>query len=50
MKTILIGKKNIGAFGDWANLIKFEKFISPVMNLIDFGCSGGFLLKNINCR
>jgi SAM-dependent methyltransferase len=43
-------QKNIGAFGGWANLVKFERFISPEMNVIDFGCGGGFLLKNINCR
>jgi SAM-dependent methyltransferase len=43
-------QKNIGAFGGWANLMKFEKYITPETNVIDFGCGGGFLLKNINCN
>lgn len=43
-------QKNIGAFGGWANLIKFEKHITPEMNVIDFGCGGGFLLQNIKCK
>lgn len=43
-------QKNIGAFGGWANLVKFENFISAEMDVMDFGCGGGFLLKNINCN
>jgi SAM-dependent methyltransferase len=43
-------QKQLGAFGGWAELIKFEKFILPDMNVIDFGCGGGYLLKNINCK
>lgn len=43
-------QKNIGAFGGWANLVKFEKYISPEMNVIDFGCGGGFLLNHIDCK
>jgi SAM-dependent methyltransferase len=43
-------QKQLGAFGGWAELIKFEKFISPDMTVIDFGCGGGYLLKNINCK
>jgi SAM-dependent methyltransferase len=43
-------QKDIGAFGGWAELIKFENQITPNMNVIDFGCGGGFLLKSINCK
>ena len=43
-------QKDIGAFGGWAELVKFENYITPEMNVIDFGCGGGFLLKNINCK
>lgn len=43
-------QKDIGAFGGWAELIKFEKQITPEMNVIDFGCGGGYLLKQIKCK
>ena len=43
-------QKSQGAFGGWAELIKFKKFINTDMNVIDFGCGGGFLLKSINCK
>ena len=41
---------SVGAFGGWANLTKFEKYIKPHFNVIDFGCGGGYLLKNIACK
>lgn len=40
-------QKRIGAFGGIANLFKFEKYISSNDDVMDFGCGGGFLLKNI---
>lgn len=43
-------QKNIGAFGGLINKRKFEKYISPEHCVIDFGCGGGFLLSNINCK
>lgn len=43
-------QSEIGRFGGWANLTKFSKYISPVMNVLDFGCGGGYLLANIECR
>jgi len=42
-------QKEIGEFGGMANLFKFEKHIKPNDTVLDFGCGGGFLLKNINC-
>ena len=40
----------IGEFGGWANLTKFQPFIDNDFNVIDFGCGGGYLLKNIRCK
>ena len=40
----------IGEFGGWANAGKFTPFIKPEDDVLDFGCSGGWLLKNISCR
>jgi len=43
-------QKNIGAFGGYANLFKFQKHIKTADNVIDFGSGGGYLLKNIKCK
>lgn len=43
-------QKSIGEFGGWANLTKFQQFISQDNNVLDFGCGGGYLLANLNCR
>jgi SAM-dependent methyltransferase len=40
----------IGEFGAWANLPKFKRFVEPGMNVLDFGCGGGFLLEQLECR
>jgi SAM-dependent methyltransferase len=40
---------SMGAFGGWANLDKFRKYISSTSKVLDFGCGGGFLLKNLEC-
>lgn len=40
----------IGKFGGWANLSKYMEYISPSDTVIDFGCGGGFLLDNVNCK
>jgi glycosyltransferase involved in cell wall biosynthesis/SAM-dependent methyltransferase len=42
-------QNKIGEFGGRANLFKFEEFIEPDYTVIDFGCGGGYLLKNIMC-
>ena len=41
---------SIGEFGGWANQTKFIEYISNDSKVLDFGCGGGFLLKNIECR
>ncbi|MCH7499475.1 MAG: class I SAM-dependent methyltransferase, partial [Nitrospinae bacterium] len=43
-------QKNIGAFGGKANLFKFNKTVKSSDTVIDFGCGGGYLLANLNCR
>ena len=42
-------QSKIGEFGGWANLSKFIGYIKPSDRVIDFGCGGGYLLKNITC-
>jgi SAM-dependent methyltransferase len=43
-------QKGIGAFGGWANSFKFKNSISAQDTVIDFGCGGGFLLNELNCK
>ncbi len=40
----------IGEFGGWANKTKFADYINKNDDVLDFGCGGGFLLKNLNCK
>lgn len=40
----------MGEFGGWANLSKFRKYVAADSRVLDFGCGGGFLLKNLACR
>ena len=39
----------IGEFGGWANVTKFWDYIGPHDTVLDFGCGGGYLLKNLSC-
>lgn len=43
-------QRPIGEFGGWANLTKFAPYISEDDVVLDFGCGGGYLLKNLRCR
>src|SRR5262245_50171420 len=40
----------LGEFGGWANQSKFNDYISAESRVLDFGCGGGLLLKNMQCR
>ncbi|HAG85411.1 MAG TPA: hypothetical protein DCL61_30760 [Cyanobacteria bacterium UBA12227] len=40
----------MGEFGGWANLTKFNDYISERDHVLDFGCGGGYLLKTIQCQ
>jgi SAM-dependent methyltransferase len=43
-------QKKIGEFGGKANKFKFDKYININDIVLDFGCGGGFLLQNLNCK
>jgi len=43
-------QKKIGEFGGVANKFKFQEHISSNDVVLDFGCGGGFLLKNLDCK
>jgi SAM-dependent methyltransferase len=43
-------QKKIVRFGGKANLFKFREHIKKTDNVLDFGCGGGFLLSNIECK
>jgi len=49
-KKYFLWQSSIGEFGGWANLTKFQDYIKPSFKIIDFGCGGGYLLKNIDCK
>ena len=43
-------QREIGEFGGKANIFKFKKYISRNHSVLDFGCGGGFLLNNLDCK
>src|SRR5215218_2786367 len=43
-------QKKMGEFGGLANKFMFEKYINTEDSVLDFGCGGGFLLKNLICK
>ncbi len=49
-KQYFAWQASIGEFGGWANLTKFQRYVRPDHNVLDFGCGGGYLLKNTDCR
>ena len=49
-KEYLDWHSSIGKFGGWANRIKFELWLSPDLDVLDFGCGGGWLLANLPGR
>lgn len=40
----------VGEFGGWANLTKFQRYVREADTVLDFGCGGGFMLKQLKCR
>ena len=42
-------QRKIGEFSGWAETIKFTPYVSEVDTVVDFGCGGGYILKNISC-
>jgi len=49
-RNYLIWHAPIGEFGGWANRVKFEKWLSPDLDVLDFGCGGGWLLASLPGR
>lgn len=43
-------QKSCGDFGGWANLIKFQDYIDSSNNIVDYGCGGAYLLKNLKAK
>ena len=43
-------QKKIGEFGGKANVFKFKDHILKTDSVLDFGCGGGFLLSNLDCK
>ena len=43
-------QSSLGSFGGWANKSKFANYIKREDVVLDFGCGGGYLLKNIDCK
>ncbi|SOD88693.1 class I SAM-dependent methyltransferase [Spirosoma fluviale] len=43
-------QREMGEFGGWANSPFFQPYIKPSDKVIDFGCGGGYLLKQIHCK
>lgn len=41
--------QEIGKLGGILNAKKFEKYINKNDTVLDFGCGGGYLLKNLSC-
>jgi SAM-dependent methyltransferase len=43
-------QKKIGEFGGMVNLDKFSSFLTINDTVLEFGCGGGYLLKNVQCK
>lgn len=43
-------QQRIGEFGGKLNASKFSSHISEMDTVLDFGCGGGYILKNIHCK
>jgi SAM-dependent methyltransferase len=43
-------KETVGEFGGQSEQFKFRQFVKPEDTVLDFGCGGGYVLSNLNCR
>lgn len=43
-------QRRIGEFGAKANMFKFKEYVHPDDTVMDFGCGGGYLLNNLDCK
>jgi SAM-dependent methyltransferase len=43
-------QQEMGRLGGWANVDKFCRTVGTSDRVLDFGCGGGFLLANLECR
>ncbi|AUD04273.1 class I SAM-dependent methyltransferase [Spirosoma pollinicola] len=48
-RTYFDYQREMGVFGGWANGPFFQPYIKPSDKVIDFGCGGGYLLKQLTC-
>ncbi len=49
-ETYFLWQTDIGEFEGWANVIMFKDYLNADFSVIDFGCGGGYLLKNLICK
>ena len=42
-------QKDSGEFGGWALTSLFTPYVTPRDRVVDFGCGGGYVLKNLVC-
>ena len=42
--------ESIGKFGGKINKVKFQKYIRKEDKVLDFGCGGGYLLEELDCK
>ncbi len=43
-------QSKVGEFGGRANLFKFKNYIKPADTVLDYGCGGGYLLAQLDCK
>jgi len=49
-KEYFTWQMKVGRFGAKANKFKFIKSVKEEFTILDFGCGGGYLLKELNCK